>query len=360
MKIHLIIGARPNIMKIAPLYKLLKKNKYFKVKLISTGQHYTKNFFFRVLKNFNIHKIDHNLNIKKKLDDINQICSVSLKYTEYLKKTKPDVVVVAGDVNSTTGCALAARFLNIKCAHIESGLRSNDLNMPEENNRIITDSISDYLFFSSQEDAKNIGNKINKKLFFIGNLMIDSLKDNLLKIDEQNIIEKLNLKDKKYIVVTLHRPSNIDNKIQLTKIINKIICFSKKYTILFFIHPRLKKNLINFSFKKNFSNNKNIRMLSPLDYLNFMKLIKESFCVITDSGGIQEETTYLKKPCLTLRENTERPITIKIGTNTLVNIVNIKYFLKKIDSGLYKTGKIPARWDGKSAERMLNILKKIN
>lgn len=190
--------------------------------------------------------------------------------------------------------------------------------------------------------------------------MIDSLKDNLLKIDEQNIIEKLNLKDKKYIVVTLHRPSNIDNKIQLTKIINKIICFSKKYTILFFIHPRLKKNLINFSFKKNFSNNKNIRMLSPLDYLNFMKLIKEFFCVITDSGGIQEETTYLKKPCLTLRENTERPITIKIGTNTLVNIVNIKYFLKKIDSGLYKTGKIPARWDGKSAERMLNILKKIN
>ena len=312
------------------------------------------------MKDFNIHKIDYNLKIKKKLDNISQICSVSLKYTEYLKKTKPDLVVVAGDVNSTTGCALASRFLNIKCAHIESGLRSNDLNMPEENNRLITDSISDYLFFSNHEDTKNISFRKNKNFFFVGNLMIDSLKSSLLNIEKKKIIEKLNLKGEKYIVVTLHRPSNIDNKNELSKIIRKIIFFSKKYIILFFLHPRLKKNLINFSLEKNILEKKNIIVLNPLNYLNFMKLVKESFCIITDSGGIQEETTYLKKPCLTLRKNTERPITIRVGTNTLVNLSNIDFFLRKIDNGQYKIGKIPQKWDGKSALRMLKILKKIN
>jgi UDP-N-acetylglucosamine 2-epimerase (non-hydrolysing) len=229
--------------------------------------------------------------------------------------------------------------------------------MPEENNRIITDSISDFLFFSNHEDTKNISFRKNKKFFFIGNLMIDSLKSNLLNIEKKKIIEKLNLKGEKYIVVTLHRPSNIDNKNELSKIIRKIVCFSKKYIILFFLHPRLK---INFSLEKNISEKKNIIVLNPLNYLNFMKLVKESFCIITDSGGIQEETTYLKKPCLTLRKNTERPITIRVGTNTLVNLSNIDFFLRKIDNGQYKIGKIPQKWDGKSALRMLKILKKIN
>lgn len=359
MIIDIISGARPNFVKIACLIKELKNNKFFnkfKIRVIHTGQHYNNNMSNIFFKELKIPRPDYNLNVGSGTYAF-QIGSIMQKYEKIINK-KIVLCIVVGDVNSTLACALIAKQNNIPVAHIEAGIRSNDLTMPEEINRILTDSISNYFFTTSVTANKNlIQLGISKKnIYFVGNTMIDTLKENLNSLKKPSFFNKFLLKEYNYILLTIHRPSNTKNLNSLRLLLENIVKFSKLNKIIFPCHPRLKKNM---NVIKNISNN--IIITNPLSYLEFNFLLLKCKVIITDSGGITEEATFLHKPCITLRENTERPETIEIGTNVLVG--NSKNKLKKafdeLDSGLWKRGKIPAKWDGKTSKRISLILERI-
>jgi UDP-N-acetylglucosamine 2-epimerase (non-hydrolysing) len=273
---------------------------------------------------------------------------------------KPDWVLVVGDVNSTIACALVCAKLGIKVAHVEAGLRSRDRSMPEEINRILTDSISDLLLTTSQDADENL--KVEgvpaEKIKFVGNVMIDSLFYNLKKAEESRIREDLDLNGKDYAALTLHRPSNVDEKEVLSGLLDALSEISEKLTIIFPVHPRTKSKIEEFGFSSRIESS-NIKLIEPLGYLDFLRLYSGARLVLTDSGGIQEETTALGIPCLTLRENTERPITIEMGTNVLVG-TNAEKITQKafeiLDSNVKKDAKIPPLWDGRAAERICNVL----
>ena len=358
MSVISVVGARPNFIKIAPLIKEIEKIniKDFKINysLVHTGQHYDKKMSDNFFKELNIPKPNVNLEVGSGTQ-AEQTAAIMVKFERYLLNNPTDLVIVVGDVNSTMACAITAKKLNIKVAHIEAGIRSFDLSMPEEINRMVTDSISDYFFTTSLLASKNLIDLgiDDNKIFFVGNIMIDTLFEFRPKFKKPSFFSDYNLSLKNYIVMTLHRPSNVDNDLNLKKLIDEVLLYCNEVKVVFPAHPRTKKVL-----KKLKIFNKNLLICDAMGYLEFNYLVENSLGVITDSGGITEETTVLGIPCMTLRDNTERPETVSVGTNELLgsDISKISVSLKTLFNGKWKKGKIPELWDGKTSERVVKIL----
>jgi len=360
MKVLLIAGARPNFMKIAPVwFEMQQDPSHFEPILLHTGQHYDYEMSKVFFEDLNLPEPHYFLGVGSGTH-AEQTARIMVEFEKVLQEETPDLVVVFGDVNSTLACSVTAKKLLIPVAHVEAGLRSFDMSMPEEINRKVTDTISDILFTPSKDGNENlIREGVNPdKIHFVGNIMIDSLIRVLNRInpfDEDKILEEFGLERGNYVLVTLHRPSNVDDKDHLSKILDCLSTLSQKIPVIFPVHPRTKKNINGFGI--NFPLNGEFKIVEPLRYKEFITLEKHPTFVLTDSGGIQEETTYLNIPCLTLRPNTERPITITKGTNELVAFENIKEKISLILSGKRKQGKIPELWDGKTAQRIVDILK---
>jgi len=361
MNITIVAGARPNFMKIAPIIEAIKqkKSEAFNInfRLIHTGQHYDKNLSDTFFDELNIPFPDTNLNVKSGTQ-AEQTAAIMIGFEKELIQNPCDLVLVVGDVTSTMACTIVAKKANIKVAHVEAGIRSGDMKMPEEINRIVTDSLTDYFFTTSTYANKNLLQLgvSKKQIFFVGNVMIDTLRKNESRLRQPLLWNQLQLKPKAYLVITLHRPSNVDEEIQLKRLITQIVTLGKDYSIIFPVHPRTKKLLIDLNLSFN-----NLHYVEPLGYLEFNYLVENAFAVLTDSGGITEETTVMNVPCITLRENTERPETCEIGTNVLVgNDSNkISNAFKILLSRKWKQGQIPELWDGNAAKRIINNLVKI-
>ena len=374
-KILSVVGARPNFMKMAPVHKeLLKHKSKITHKIVHTGQHYDKKMSDIFFKELELPKPHIYLGVGSESHSV-QTAKIMIEFEKVVLKEKPDLVIVYGDVNSTVAAGLVCSKIlmnrtngNIRpvpLAHVESGLRSFDRSMPEEINRILTDNIAEFLFVTENSGIENLlkSGFDKKKIFLVGNTMIDSLKFYLKKTKKSNILKELCIPKKNYVLITLHRPSNVDKKENLKKIIeifkdiNKI---NPELDIIFPIHPRTEKMLNKFKLKTKIEAINNLIITEPLGYIDFLRLMVDSKIVLTDSGGIQEETTFLKIPCLTLRENTERPVTVSEGTNVVCGLDEklIKNNIKKIDTGKLKKGKVPKLWDGKAASRIVKVLLK--
>lgn len=360
--IHLIAGARPNFMKIAPIIRELKKHPDdFRFQLIHTGQHYDKSMSDVFFEELEIPRPDFHLDVGSG-SHAEQTAKIMMAYEPICVQENPDIVLVVGDVNSTVACSLVAKKLNIKVAHVEAGLRSGDLTMPEEINRIVTDSISDYYFVTEQSGIDNLKaeGKDKEKIHFVGHVMIDNLfyqveKLKILDKAKVEISENYKQKNDQYGVVTLHRPSNVDNKATLTEIIEALTEISQELPIIFPIHPRTKKKIEDFGIKLP----ETITTTDALPYMELLNLMKDAKVVLTDSGGLQEETTALGVRCLTLRDSTERPITVSEGTNVLVGS-DRRVIVDQYSQKFTREKKPPKLWDGKSSHRILNIFCKVN
>jgi UDP-N-acetylglucosamine 2-epimerase (non-hydrolysing) len=361
MKTTIIAGARPNFMKIAPIIDaiLTKQNEGFNInyRLVHTGQHYDKNLSGTFFEELNIPFPDANLEVKSGTQ-AEQTAAIMIGFETELQQNPCDLVLVVGDVTSTMACTIVAKKAGIQVAHVEAGIRSGDMNMPEEINRIVTDSLTNYFFTTSKyanENLLKLGVSENQ-IFFVGNVMIDTLRKNENRLTQPEIWDTLNLQAKKYFVMTLHRPSNVDEELQLRDLITQIVNLAKDYPIIFPVHPRTKKLLegLNLNFE-------NLHYVSPLGYLEFNFLVKHAFAVLTDSGGITEETTVMNVPCITLRDTTERPETCEIGTNILVgsDAIKIENAFKTLWSRNWKQGQIPELWEGNAAKRIVNHIIKI-
>tara|TARA_B100000315_G_scaffold114472_1_gene104917 strand:+ start:5068 stop:6129 length:1062 start_codon:yes stop_codon:yes gene_type:complete len=349
-------------MKIAALVDELKKHKEIEHLLVHTGQHYDtgmSKFFFDDLR---LPKPDINLEVGSGSHD-EQKAKITQKLKKVLGKEKPDLVIVVGDVNSTVAGAEAAKELGIKVAHVEAGLRSFDNTMPEEINRIETDKIGDFLFTTEESGNKNLLNEgIGKdRIFFVGNVMIDTLLKHKERASESKVLEKLDVEKHNYCALTLHRPSNVDKKEDFENILYILDKIQEKIKIVFSVHPRTKKSIEAFNFDDKIKNMKNLIMTEPLGYFDFLHIMANSKFILTDSGGIQEEATILYVPCITLRKNTERPVTVDQGTNLLVSVDKEKVVEKSfeiINNEIEVNDKIPELWDGKAAERIVKIILK--
>jgi len=363
-KIALVAGARPNFIKIAPIIREINasnENKFETIQ-VHTGQHYDYDMSLSFFEDLGIPKPDYFLHAGSG-SHAKQTAKIMIEFEKVCTKEKPDLVIVVGDVNSTLACSITAKKLNIKVAHVESGLRSNDFEMPEEINRIVTDSISDYLFVSEKSGCENLKaeGKYDSTVFFVGNVMIDTLFYQLAKLDEQVKLETKiedGAENRNYAVITLHRPSNVDEKEIFTKIIEALAEISRDMKIVFPAHPRTKNNIERFGLTDKIMQS-DIELIPPQPYIDFLKLWKDASLVLTDSGGLQEETTALGIPCFTIRKNTERPITIEEGTNILAgttkeSILSAYSLFKNSD---LKKGKIPKFWDGKTSQRIVSVLK---
>ena len=361
MNITIVAGARPNFMKIAPIIEAIqikKKEGYdINFRLVHTGQHYDKNLSDTFFEELNIPLPDSNLEVRSGTQ-AEQTAAIMIGFEKELAQNPSDLVLVVGDVTSTMACAIVAKKTGIKVAHVEAGIRSGDMQMPEEINRIVTDSLTDYFFTTSKYANTNLEKQgVSKnRIYFVGNVMIDTLIKNEPRFTKPIIWSDLKLKAKQYLVITLHRPSNVDEAQQLKFLITQIATLSKGYPIIFPVHPRTKKMLkgINLNFE-------NLHYIEPLGYLEFNYLVKNALAVLTDSGGITEEATVMNVPCITLRDSTERPETCEIGTNVLVgtNPDKISNAFKILLSNKWKEGSIPELWDGKAAKRIVNHLVEI-
>lgn len=359
IKILCVVGARPNFIKVAPLLEELNRINKLTYKLVHTGQHYDyelSQIFFQELK---IPKPDYNLEVGSG-SHAWQTAKIMERLEPVILKEKPDLVIVVGDVNSTLAGALVAAKLWIPVAHIEAGLRSFDMSMPEEINRRLTDHISDFLFVTEPSGVKNLLNEgiLKKKIYLVGDIMIDTLIKLRPKIKKAKILKELKLERKKYAVLTLHRPENVDKKERFLEALDSFKKIQKNIKIIWPIHPRAKKQLLKlFNPVKTLNKLNNLILINPLGYIEMINLMQNSKFVITDSGGMQEETTFLKVPCLTFRKNTERPVTVEIGTNTICKTDKILVReTNKIFKGKYKKGRIPKLWDGKTSQRIVKII----
>jgi UDP-N-acetylglucosamine 2-epimerase (non-hydrolysing) len=358
MKLDLIAGARPNFMKISSIIKAIEKavmnGNDIQYRLIHTGQHYDKNMSGSFFSQLQLPKPHYNLGAGSGTQ-AEQTAAIMLGYERLLMQEKSDLCLVVGDVTSTMACAIVAQKMCVKVAHVEGGIRSGDWSMPEEINRIVTDSITNYFFTTSITANLNLQKTgvPGDSIFFVGNTMIDTLLLNRSRFREPDFWGKINLSKENYLVITLHRPSNVDSKENLEKLVNAIIEHSKNLMLIFPVHPRTKKVLDSINI-----NNTRLFITEPLSYLEFNFLVERAKAVITDSGGITEETTVMGVPCITLRNSTERPETVTIGTNELIgtNPESLKPALDKLLSGNWKTGSIPEKWDGKTGERIVEIL----
>ncbi|HNX81541.1 MAG TPA: UDP-N-acetylglucosamine 2-epimerase (non-hydrolyzing) [Candidatus Omnitrophota bacterium] len=374
LKVIVVAGARPNFMKVAPLIRQIRLMKArIELKFVHTGQHYDRNMSGIFFEELGMPRPDMHLGVGSGTHG-EQTAGVLLAFEKILFSFRPDVVVVVGDVNSTLACALAASKLGIKIAHIEAGLRSFDRSMPEEINRIMTDKISDFLFTPSRDADRNLIKEgvARSKIFFVGNIMADSLLAHRAQAQSLHAEKTFGLTKNNYILVTAHRPATVDTKETLHKLLQGLSQLSRNQPVVFPMHPRTKSTLASFGLTglvtlASSGNTPYVRgkvlALEPLGYLPFLSLMASASFVITDSGGIQEETTILKVPCLTFRETTERPITVTQGTNTVLGLNQNRLLKesKKILNGTYKkTGRIPELWDGRTAQRILRILLKQN
>lgn len=360
MKIYILIGTRPNFIKVTQ-FKRCAKSLYpeMKISIIHTGQHYDEKMADVFFKQFNLVP-DHYLNIAPASAN-RQIAEIMVKLEDLVNKIgKPDLLLVPGDVNSTMAGALFANKSGIKLGHIEAGLRSFDRTMPEEFNRIVTDELTDLFFTTESSGSEHLKNekRDESKIHFVGNTMIDTMVAYEKEIEASPVLSDLKINDSKFVLMTMHRPATVDNKIEFEKLIQLIDHVSVNYKVVFAIHPRTIKNAKEFGLHDMIINNKNLICTEPLDYFAFQKLVKNCAFILTDSGGIQEESTFRQKPCLTLRPNTERPVTVTEGSNTLLSfdIETVKSYIVKIENGTYKKGKIPHMWDGKATERILKVI----
>ena len=382
MQITLIAGARPNFMKVAPIIKAIEQWNQGKpastplmkdgeqgrhpiqYRLVHTGQHYDKNMSDTFFEELGIPAPDVNLGCGGGTQ-AEQTAAIMVAFEKELSAHPADIVMVVGDVTSTMACSIVAKKMNTRVAHVEAGIRSGDLTMPEEINRMVTDSLADYMFTTSEVANANLirqGASMNKNVWFVGNVMIDTLMTNRSRFRKPEIWDTLGLKEKEYIVMTMHRPANVDEEQHLRTMIEQITGHTHGLPIIFPIHPRTALRLkevmsegMNELMNERFPN---LHIVEPMGYLEFNYLVERAKAVITDSGGITEETTVMGVPCITLRDNTERPETCTIGTNELIgtNPAAIKPALDKLFAGAWKKGAIPELWDGHAAERIVEVL----
>lgn len=358
MHVTLIAGARPNFMKVAPIIAEIEKQQKLgepiKYSLVHTGQHFDEKMSTSFFKQLNIPEPNINLACGGGTQ-AEQTAAIMVNFEKYLLQNPTDLVLVVGDVNSTMACAIVAQKCNIKVAHVEGGIRSNDWSMVEEINRLVTDSITNYFFTTSELANQNLlkSGVSSDNIFWVGNTMIDTLLKNENRFIKPAFYDELGLQTKKYLVLTLHRPTNVDQPEKLNELIKEIIANTQNALIIFAVHPRTRKILDQLDI-----HHPRLFLYEPLPYLEFNYLIKSAMAVITDSGGITEETTVLGIPCITLRDSTERPETCTIGTNELIgtNPSAIKPTLEKLFLGNWKKGGIPPLWDGNAAERIVKLL----
>jgi UDP-N-acetylglucosamine 2-epimerase (non-hydrolysing) len=359
VNIHILIGTRPNFIKVTRFKEVAATYPNMNIKIIHTGQHYDEKMADVFFRQFNLVP-DYYLNIPQ-VSANKQIAEIMIRLEDLMNQIgKPDILLVPGDVNSTLAGALTANKLGIKLAHIEAGLRSFDRTMPEEFNRLIADELSDLFFVTEPSGLKHLKDegKNEQAIHFVGNTMIDTMVAFEAEIEASSILNELNISTEKFVLMTMHRPATVDNIIELEKLISLIEHITKKYKVIFPIHPRTIKNAKEFNLHERIISNQNLICTEPLDYFAFQKLVKNCTFILTDSGGIQEESTFRQKPCLTLRPNTERPVTVDEGTNTLLtfDLEIVKKNISEIENGTYKTGIIPRWWDGKATQRILEII----
>lgn len=357
--IHLIGAARPNFMKIAPVYHALSSADWCNPEIIHTGQHYDINMSATFFQDLGLPGPDLNLEVGSG-SHAAQTAGVMVAYEQVCLERRPDWIIVVGDVNSTLACALVGAKLCIPVAHLEAGLRSRDRTMPEEINRLVTDAIADLLWTPSPDADGNLRAEgvPEDKIDLVGNIMIDSYELLRDKIKRAGTRKKLALEKAQYGVVTLHRPSNVDSRATLTLLVEQLQRVARKIPLVFAVHPRTRSRLAEFRLMDVIAKAPGLSVIEPLSYIPFMSLVQESKLVITDSGGIQEETTYLNIPCLTLRDTTERPITISQGTNKLVKPGALYDAVDAVLRKDWGSGRCPELWDGQTASRIVNSLKK--
>lgn len=357
LKILIIVGARPNFMKAAPICaEMRRRADVFDVKIVHTGQHYDAAMSDSFFKDLRLPEPDFHLGVGS-ASHSEQTAKVMLAFEPIVISEDPDRVIVVGDVNSTVACALVASKLGVNVAHVEAGLRSFDRSMPEEINRIVTDSISDLLFTTEESANENLLREgvAADKIKFVGNVMIDSLVQNLDRAKDSKVVADLGLRTGEYAVVTLHRPSNVDTREKLEPLVRTLAEIAENIPVVFPVHPRTRAKIDEFAIDAS-----SLRLIEPLGYIDFLSLYSQAKFVMTDSGGLQEETTYLGIPCLTIRENTERPVTIDLGTNQLVkDPFSLKAAaLKVVNSTGNSIRNVPPLWDGNAAGRICEELAK--
>ncbi len=357
--VHLIAAARPNFMKVAPLYHALNKEDWCDVKLIHTGQHYDANMSDAFFRDLSLPKPDFHLGVGSGTH-AEQTGGVMIAYEKICFEHRPDWIVVVGDVNSTAACAMVATKLLIPIAHLEAGLRSGDRTMPEEINRLVTDAIADILWTPSPDGDENLTREgvPAHRIERVGNIMMDSYELLRDRIETENAPAKYNLTPGTYGVVTLHRPSNVDHEKVLSTLVQQLVAVSRQVPLIFAVHPRTRANLTKFGLFDTLNDCEGITLVEPVSYIPFMSLVGQAKLIITDSGGVQEESTYLDIPCLTLRENTERPVTVTEGTNRLVKPDMLAENVQLVLDGKWPKGRKPEKWDGGTAQRIVNSLKR--
>lgn len=359
MKIVNVVGARPNFMKIAPIMAAYREAPDIEPLLVHTGQHYDEKMSDLFFRQLGIPEPDLNLGVGSG-SHARQTAAVMTAFEDVLLEHRPDAVLVVGDVNSTIACGLTAVKLGARLIHVEAGLRSRDRAMPEEINRVLTDAISDLLFCTEQSGVDNLlaEGVAPDKIHLVGNVMIDTLLKNRKQADASDVLERLGLEPQGYAVLTLHRPSNVDDPEALTRLLEALETIQRELPVIFPIHPRTRANLARFGLARRAEALPGLRLLEPVGYLDFLKLTAAARLMLSDSGGIQEETTILGVPCLTLRENTERPVTAELGTNRLVGSdpARILGAFREVMDGAWRTPQPPPLWDGQAAGRIVRIL----
>jgi UDP-N-acetylglucosamine 2-epimerase (non-hydrolysing) len=359
--IHLIAAARPNFMKIAPLYHALRTDAgWAKPVIVHTGQHYDYAMSAAFFADLRLPSPDYNLEIGSGTH-AEQTAGVMVAYERLCQESRPDWVIVVGDVNSTVACALVAKKLVLPLAHLEAGLRSRDRTMPEEINRLATDAISDLLWTPSEDADENLRNEgaAPERIVRVGNIMIDSYELARPAIEQINVAADFAVDAGRYGIVTLHRPSNVDRREILARLVDDLVEVSRDVPLVFAVHPRTAARLEEFDLRAPLAAAPGIRLTEPMGYIRFMALVRGARFVITDSGGVQEETTYLDIPCLTLRDTTERPITLTQGSNRLVKADGLTHAISDVLSGRWPHGSRPALWDGKAAGRVVQSLARV-
>ena len=358
--VHLIAAARPNFMKVAPLYHALAKEGWCTPKVVHTGQHYDPNMSDAFFRDLNMPKPHIHLGVGSGTH-AEQTGGVMIAYEKACMTERPDWIVVVGDVNSTAACAMVGAKLWIPVIHLEAGLRSRDRRMPEEINRLVTDAISDVLWTPSPDADDNLRAEgvDSSRIERVGNIMIDSYEMVRSQIEADGTRAAMKLTQGQYGMVTLHRPSNVDDSATLKLLVEQLIDIARRLPLVFAVHPRTRKRLEEFALLAALEGAANIRLSEPLGYIQFMNLVSSAKIVITDSGGVQEESTYLGIPCLTLRENTERPVTVTEGSNRLVKPADMSKAVDQALSGDWVTGRRPEFWDGQTASRCVASLKRL-
>lgn len=360
IKILNIVGARPNFMKVAPLHRAFRQYPSVQSIIVHTGQHYDAKMSDVFFSQLELPQPDYFLGIGGG-SHAQQTAKIMMEFETVMETEKPDLVLVVGDVTSTIACALVAVKMHVPVVHVEAGLRSNDRRMPEEINRILTDNISDQLFITEQAGLDNLRREgvDDGKVHFVGNVMIDSLVHYRRKAAATHTVEKLGLKPQEYVLMTMHRPANVDAEGGLRSILQIVEDTARYKKVLFPVHPRTLSNIEKFGLLSRLKAISNLSLMEPQGYLEFLNLTENAAIVVTDSGGIQEETTYLQVPCLTFRDSTERPVTVELGTNQLLADLNPQTVHQKVVEvleGRAKKGTIPPLWDGKAAGRIAGIL----